>query len=265
MPVKAIKCISDKFDLSIDFSPMINVLVGQNGSGKTLILKANWALCYILYCISSYVLKGKMKYEDLIRFTLDNTFEQPSLVDIELGLLFEATKNEGGEGKKVDIQLEIYIDPDGNIRHNIDDIDKDFISEVPVFHSKDMRLFSQKDIYLSFRNSVTMKDAKEELTQTELQILLKTFKLYDILAVEKLIQICPIEVTPKYVELFETYTDESGKNFMEKYIGYSLDVIGNNFVFYNKIHPDKTIRISSMAAGYQAVLTMHTPLYENIG
>ena len=32
-------------DLSIDFSPRVNVIIGENGTGKTHLLKAAYALC----------------------------------------------------------------------------------------------------------------------------------------------------------------------------------------------------------------------------
>lgn len=41
-------------DLKIDFSPRVNVIIGENGTGKTHLLKAAYALC-----LGSNVLKGK--------------------------------------------------------------------------------------------------------------------------------------------------------------------------------------------------------------
>lgn len=60
--------------LAIDFSPKINVIIGENGTGKTQLMKAAYALCGGNSAIEDRSKRSKMKLEDALASKLVRLF-----------------------------------------------------------------------------------------------------------------------------------------------------------------------------------------------
>lgn len=160
--IKTMKIKTDqpaKMDFDMDYRSL-TLMVGMNGSGKSLIMKYNWALSTIAsMMVNTAPLSPplKMVAQDILNGTLED-----QNIDGELGIVFErGTINvtlEKGVVTKADFKYEDHVKS----------------AAVPIFMSKVTRTFSQIQQYLKLEKEVGQEK------------MLKMYRLYDILYIEKL-------------------------------------------------------------------------------
>ncbi len=151
---------------------MLNILVGANGTGKTLILKVVW----LMNMITQLIINKAPDLESGAQFILDNTIpENKSFGYIRM-------EYESGAG------VELSMLNGGVVGVGHSNIKEGMTMGAPIFLSAAMRLFSSMKWYLRARKD--LETSKPEFIAT----LCKDFKLYDILYIERLIHKMPFKI-----------------------------------------------------------------------
>lgn len=270
MQVLELKVISEDFNLDFEFTGL-NILIGANNSGKTFILKINFALVYILYVTCQ--LKKEFKnledetIENMIIETFRLTFDK--IPEGEFGILIGNPKKKknkkGGEEiiidneKRYSIAIRKQVDGTYKAFNNIKFNEINYKIGIPVFHSKELRLFTQKDMFLKMHSLISSSTPDEEKIYEQL---LETYRLYDVVLMYRYINTCPFMITKKIIEKFDNFPMENGENFMTKYDKHLFDIRNNKFVIYNPDKPEEIINVSSLSAGQQALISMFINPYE---
>lgn len=152
--VKTLKMVIDspmKMDSMVIHNKRLNILIGNNGSGKTLILKTNWAMSMSM-CAAFMPVQG-----DLItgaQYIFDHTFEEQNFN----GFVF----SEWDRGS-----LELRFDRGKVTEATVDKGGADTPTPA-IFMSTTMRLFSQVKQYLQLQKALGD------------EALLEYYKLYDV-------------------------------------------------------------------------------------
>lgn len=211
-----------KMDSEIELSQLA-VFVGQNDSGKTLILKIAYALATIGLSPGSPV---KVDPKEAAQFIFDNTF-----TDQNFNGSLKAIYTEGSvsvdlhEGKVLSVEI------------------TDLENPLPmIFMSTDMRTFDQMVLYLRMRYQAGT-DPK-----IFMKMMLEAYRLYDFTYMEALIARCPIRL-PK--PLTETL-----KNFDFKEPITSIEVDLEKCEFLAVLEDGSKKNIATYGKGHQAILNM---------
>ena len=215
--------------LKMDFDMTFNeicILVGQNGSGKTLILKLNWAC---MTTMSMYHTSQKMgiptKPEQIAQYVFDNTFEKQDFngqvtIDYDKGIL----GLEFDKGKVTKCEMDWSSD----------------VEEIPpaVFMSVTMRTFDQINQYLKMKKVI------------EGEKILGFYKLYDVAFVETLAK--RLERGYNVSKLFK----EALKKFdMEKYDIQSFHIKDEEDVIFKDSKGDER-SLATLSKGEQSMINM---------
>lgn len=214
------------------------LLIGNNGSGKSLILKLTWVLSYIVHldfnAIQMRVLGFNTK--TIAQWVFDNSFDDNNFTGeiimvfrdspIELGSSIRITLNEG----KVE-DLEILFESDLTT------------VSMPRFMSTNIRLFSNMKIYFKMR-----KAEGNTFNDDFMQKALDYYKLYDILMMELMIA--------KHTELSIEKLNEFLKryDFKEEYKEFGFDQNAADFYLINS--KDEKKYMSTYSNGEQSLVNM---------
>ncbi len=170
-----------KMDMTVEFNKL-NVLVGMNGSGKTLIMKFAWFAGYML---QAYKVMLKVEPErtdemfmEMLQKVFTWTFDEPQDM---LGTIEVSDKNREKFAFKVSFK-------NGLMDHfNMEVIDpKEFsLGNVAMvqFNSKEARTFEQYGKYLKLKKRFGF----DHLSEEALDDICDIYKLYDVLWFEQLI------------------------------------------------------------------------------
>lgn len=158
-----------KFD--IDYN-MLNIFIGQNGTGKSFMLKLVWAAGTIMAQIIFNSLHRRTANNELLaQVVLDQTFESND-IDGEIAFQYEngllVIKLMKGQVDSVRCTLPLNVEQTG----------------IPLFMSTSMRMFTQIRSYLVMRSMI---GAGEILNDADMGKLVKAYRLYDITYAERLI------------------------------------------------------------------------------
>lgn len=177
-----------KMDFEVDTKGDLSVYVGQNGTGKTLILVIQWFVASLAAFITSPFPKLQTVTqfaEAIFPLTFDRHEEFNGVVKsvFASGAEIEVTINKGH------IEKVEYFDFE----------DKEQIG-MPVFMSSQMRTFSAMSMYLKMRKMA--EGNVEKMTQN--------YKLYDVTQMEKLIARSPIKMTEGTLKALSSYEFPEG-------------------------------------------------------
>lgn len=190
MTVRKLNTISVQLKDFIDIDDLtlneIMLLVGKNGTGKTFVNKVVFALSNIAVMAQSH---GVSDIKPLAKHVIEGTFDNVDFTGT-LSLTYD-------NGAKIIVGFN-----EGEIINAyMLDVQKGDQFPPAVYMSTGMRLFSNMDHYLKLRTRL-LKDEKF-LNEEAIKELLEDYRLYDILAVEKLIMSCPIDLNQDYLNGFE--------------------------------------------------------------
>jgi hypothetical protein len=205
---------------------MLNVLVGQNDSGKSFLLKVAYALSAISCMQQS---DAAPPPAEGAQFIFDNTFVDHNLDGTIKGVYTRGSVLvELKEGKVTKVEIEDLVNP------------------VPMlFLSTDMRTFDQMNLYLCHRNGASAHKDPVIL----MRALLKGYRIYDVTYMESLIQRCPITL-PDVIKK----TLAAGFDFKEKISAIDVDLEGCQF---HAILEDGTLKnLATYGKGHQSILNM---------
>lgn len=212
----------------------LSVFVGQNGTGKTLILINAWIMGFVA---SSLVFKKPDKEEliGICQFSYDHCFTDNNFTGTvgctyQSGATLSITLN---EGKVTDVTHTGFenIDQAGDVQ----------------FMSSAMRTFEAIGLYLKMRKMVM-----EQPGMNEALVVLKmieNYKLYDVLYIEKLIRKMPLTVTPTMKESLEKFDVKDDITL------FNVDLVKGDFYHETKGEVDKKY-LSKYGKGHQSIFNM---------
>lgn len=213
------------------------VLCGQNGVGKSLVMKFIWALSFMAHNRVLMPEQALEHFDELCQFTLDNTFIQQTFTG-DIGCTFEGQFSINIKlmmGKVVDIVLVGFEE----------DIVQGFPR--PKYMSSNLRLFDAMSHYLALRKAFV--GVAKTVDEATLAKLLENYRLYDIMYMEGLIAACPITVKPETSDILQKNYD-----FPDPIDTFDVDLDRCDFGISGPNHFFKTTK--TLGAGHQAVLNM---------
>ncbi len=176
--------IGDDLDMKLDsleFGRM-NLMAGQNGSGKTLLLKFGWFLGYTLQLYKAVMMISPANvdatFAGSIQKVFEWTFDETEDITGTVGahdknkekFNFSVTFKEG----KLDYFVMDILDPKEFTLNSIEGVQ---------FNSKTARTFDNYAQYLKFKKSHGIAN----LMPNDLEILCEHYKLYDVMWFEKVL------------------------------------------------------------------------------
>ena len=225
--------------IDIDFNK-INIYVGQNGTGKTVLLKLAWFGTYIT---SNKILEERglipqnSIQEDFINHTITKVFDE---VDFNGRMIFTfeddlITTMVFEKGICIDVTFSNLTEKSKVI--NI------------LFISKELRLFTELVRYLKLRKRIN--GINKIISPTAFEEILEDYKIYDALVAEKLINVLPLD-----------FPEEFGKMLVDNYdfkstpTRLSVDLEACSFLLE---YSDNTVEnVLRLGAGHQSILNMFT-------
>lgn len=228
-----------KMEAEIDYNN-IAIFVGQNGSGKTLLLKLIWVTSFIsLSFIEARKKKQNFNTLELGQFTFDSCFDNQ---------IFNGTiKTYYNNG-----DLEIILD-NGKIQDIIINFDDTIDSaSFPIFMSKDLRTFDNIHRYLKLRKTLKINGNLNVNLLEEFKELQGFYKLYDIMYVERLLTQLKhqeYEVTQKFKDTLSNYDLDK-----LKIKSFGFNEIDSYFYYLNE--DDDKINLSTLSAGEQSLINI---------
>lgn len=165
-------------DFELNSQKEISLYVGQNGSGKTLILIFQWLLgCMGCVYLSSG--KSMKEYETILQFFFDKSFDNNNFTG-KIGAAYDhleiSFEIENGKVKNLDIILTdntVQVEAEG----------------MPVFMSKTTRLFTDVVKYFKLKKTLNITGDLSQLKMSsddDLKKLCDFYKLFDILFMERM-------------------------------------------------------------------------------
>jgi hypothetical protein len=228
--------MTDPFPMKIEEMGFkeLNFFVGQNGAGKSFLLKQNFLMSY---AIAGYYLSLDQgiptKIEDLLNFALQNTFSEP-----DFNGTIEASYT---NGIRLSYTMENGVVKEALLVENGKEITS---ADVPFvkFLSAEMRTFDDISRYLKLRKRVSGVEGIPNMEE-----LLKDYRLYDVLYLEGLINTCPIKFTDAAFANFD-FPEEKTPVWLE------VDLDKTDFyVTYKDGAKEATTRLGK---GHQSLINM---------
>lgn len=196
----------------------LTLLVGTNGSGKSLLLKLTWITSFIMESILALknhnVVQSQEELINFIQETYDNTFEDQNFHG-DINFIFEDENN--------------YI----NIKFNtgkVENLDINLTSDTeftgfPIFMSTSTRAYDDIVKFLKLAKLVNYNMATGE----NLNKILEHYRLYDVFFISKIVSKCSI-----LPYMFDEDLQDKLKNSFKLSVdvcGISID-LENNIIYY---------------------------------
>ena len=225
--------------IDIDFNK-INIYVGQNGTGKTVLLKLAWLGTYIT---SNKILEERgflpqnSIQEDFVNHTISKVFEE---VDFNGKMVFNFENN---------LTTTVIFEKGICIDITFSNLTKENKVTNILFMSKELRLFTELVRYLKLRKRVN--GTERIMSPAAFEEILNDYKIYDALAVEHLLQNLPLEFSEMISKvLVENYDFKNNPTRLE------VDLETCNFLL--EYSNNTTENVLKLGAGHQSILNMFT-------
>ena len=223
--------------IDIDFNK-INIYVGQNGTGKTVLLKLAWFGTYIT---SNKILEERgflpqnSIQEDFVNHTISKVFED---VDFNGKMVFNFENN---------LTTTLIFEKGICIDITYSNLTKENKVTNILFMSKELRLFTELVRYLKLRKRVN--GTERIMSPDAFEEILNDYKIYDALAVEHLLQNLPLEFSEEVSKvLVENYDFKKNPTRLE------VDLETCNFLL--EYSDNTTENVLKLGAGHQSILNM---------
>ena len=223
--------------IDIDFNK-INIYIGQNGTGKTVLLKLAWFGTYIT---SNKILEERgflpqnSIQEDFVNHTISKVFEE---VDFNGKMVFNFENN---------LTTTVIFEKGICIDITFSNLTKENKVTNILFMSKELRLFTELVRYLKLRKRVN--GTERIMSPAAFEEILNDYKIYDALAVEHLLQNLPLEFSEMISKvLVENYDFKKNPTRLE------VNLETCSFLLE---YSDNTIEnVLKLGAGHQSILNM---------
>lgn len=227
-------------NFSIEVKDMrdINILVGANGTGKTLHLVMIWCINTLVDAKYRYKFKSEFAFKQMC----ENVFKY-AFIDLKLEGSITAKYDEGldfniafTEGKVTSVT----ITKDNNV----------LVNTQTQFLSKQTRVFTDINRYYSIKDTICPQDIKFSSfydPSPELTAVLRMYRIYDILFMEK------------FKEVMTTKQDID-KDLAETFDGLPKDMkaiqyVGGKLIGFKE--DGSEINLETLGAGEQSILVMY--------
>ena len=224
-----------KIDIDIN---KINIYLGQNGTGKTVLLKLAWFGTYIT---SNKILEERgflpqnSIQEDFVNHTISKVFEE---VDFNGKMVFNFENN---------LTTTVIFEKGICIDITFSNLTKENKVTNILFMSKELRLFTELVRYLKLRKRVN--GTERIMSPDAFEEILNDYKIYDALAVEHLLQNLPLEFSEEVSKvLVENYDFKKNPTRLE------VDLETCNFLL--EYSDNTTENVLKLSAGHQSILNM---------
>lgn len=218
----------------------LTLLLGQNGSGKTFILKCNWLIgTQLTYTIISKANGLPFKEIENAQFLMDNTFDDQ---------YFDGSmKNVYSDGSECTIVLE-----KGRVVDVISKYDPNIkLAVPPMFLSSETRLINDIVKYMKMKDLLGF--AGQPINESNIEKLLKYNKIYDIYFMEKLFYNIKNNTTPDFLKKLTETINEYDDSFGEiKGISIKYDDIDILYIDSK----DSVKSLTTLGSGHQALFTI---------
>lgn len=249
--VKSVKLnLKDKEDNGIMMMPEpmtlkeIAIFVGQNGSGKTLVLKFIWVVSMMLYNSVNYrrlrphmtELNEELKNENY-QFLIDKSFDENN---------FNGTIEATFEHASVSLKL-----TNGKIAQLEIEVEQGYdLPTLPIFMSKNLRTFDDIKKYLQFRKLNNIVDVKSNPESFEK--MLEIYRIYDVTFVESLLLKLkePKDIPDNVLESLHSF--EGMEKYNMKKLGADLESCDIYFLNEN----NERVNLTRLSAGEQSLTNM---------
>lgn len=225
--------------IDIDFNK-INIYVGQNGTGKTVLLKLAWFGTYIT---SNKILEERgflpqnSIQEDFVNHTISKVFDE---VDFNGKMVFTFENN---------LTTTLIFEKGICIDITFSNLTKENRVTNILFMSKELRLFTELVRYLKLRKRVN--GTERIMSPDAFEEILNDYKIYDALVVEQLLQNLPLEFSE---EVSKTLVD--AYNFKDSPTKLEVDLETCSFLLE---YSDGTVEnVLKLGAGHQSILNIFT-------
>lgn len=219
----------------------ICILVGQNGLGKTLILKINWCFNMIANGIVQRTLLN-IERDDIkdAQFIFDNSFDdfnfngtvKVNFENATLSIVFNT-----GTVENVNLESDEGVIPNG----------------VPKYMSKETRTYHLFIQYMKVKKMLSISESLESVPQDKLKKLLVMFKLYDILMIEDMLKKLENFQFPQNIkDAIINFSTNSLKNIK----GMSVDK--KICEIYAEFDNDEKRSVLTLSAGEQSIINLVT-------
>lgn len=223
--------------IDIDFNK-INIYVGQNGTGKTVLLKLAWFGTYIT---SNKILEERgflpqnSIQEDFVNHTISKVFED---VDFNGKMVFNFENN---------LTTTVIFEKGICIDITFSNLTKENKVTNILFMSKELRLFTELVRYLKLRKRVN--GTERIMSPDAFEEILNDYKIYDALPVEHLLQNLPLEFSEEVSKvLVENYDFKKNPTRLE------VDLETCSFLL--EYSDNTTENVLKLSAGHQSILNM---------
>ena len=223
--------------IDIDFNK-INIYVGQNGTGKTVLLKLAWLGTYIT---SNKILEERgflpqnSIQEDFVNHTISKVFDE---VDFNGKMVFTFENN---------LTTTLIFEKGICIDITFSNLTKENKVTNILFMSKELRLFTELVRYLKLRKRVN--GTERIMSPDAFEEILNDYKIYDALAVEHLLQNLPLEFSEEVSKvLVENYDFKKNPTRLE------VDLETCSFLL--EYSDNTTENVLKLGAGHQSILNM---------
>ena len=223
--------------IDIDFNK-INIYVGQNGTGKTVLLKLAWLGTYIT---SNKILEERgflpqnSIQEDFVNHTISKVFEE---VDFNGKMVFNFENN---------LTTTVIFEKGICIDITFSNLTKENRVTNILFMSKELRLFTELVRYLKLRKRVN--GTERIMSPDAFEEILNDYKIYDALVVEQLLQNLPLE-----------FSEEVSKVLVENYDFKNdptkLEVDLETCKFLLEYSNGTVENVLKLGAGHQSILNI---------
>lgn len=223
--------------IDIDFNKL-NIYVGQNGTGKTVLLKLAWFGTYIT---SNKILEERgflpqnSIQEDFVNHTISKVFEE---VDFNGKMVFNFENN---------LTTTVIFEKGICIDITFSNLTKENKVTNILFMSKELRLFTELVRYLKLRKRVN--GTERIMSPAAFEEILNDYKIYDALTVEHLLQNLPLEFSEMISKvLVENYDFKKNPTRLE------VNLETCSFLLE---YSDNTIEnVLKLSTGHQSILNM---------
>ena len=223
--------------INIDFNK-INLYVGKNGTGKTVLLKLAWFGTYIT---SNKILEERgflpqnSIQEDFVNHTISKVFEE---VDFNGKMVFNFENN---------LTTTVIFEKGICIDITFSNLTKENKVTNILFMSKELKLFTELVRYLKLRKRVN--GTERIMSPDAFEEILNDYKIYDALAVEHLLQNLPLEFSEEVSKvLVENYDFKKNPTRLE------VDLETCSFLL--EYSDNTTENVLKLSAGHQSILNM---------
>lgn len=226
-----------KIDIDIN---KINIYVGQNGTGKTILLKLAWFGTYIT---SNKILEERgflpqnSIQENFVNHTISKVFDE---VDFNGKMVFTFENN---------LTTTLIFEKGICIDITFSNLTKENKVTNILFMSKELRLFTELVRYLKLRKKVN--GIERIISPTAFVEILNDYKIYDALAVESLLQNLPLEFSEEVSKVLV-------ENFDFKNTPKKLEVDLETCKFLLEYSDGTVENVLKLGAGHQSILNMFT-------